>query len=197
MWLDEYAMLVGSFTYRMDEALRSGASAGVLVATPDVRLSKAIQTVEFPALARLSQESHMLLGVVSPLRRSDGSVDEQATAGLYDPIPDFDLADHKHYGADRREDLFSLARDFVIDRMRALRPETERAVLRIDVATRDQASDSDRTGCASVGPRSSNSTSWPVRRVARNRSSRWIATGRRARSAWCPRCRGAPMPCHR
>ncbi|MBK8756128.1 MAG: SAVED domain-containing protein [Actinomycetales bacterium] len=145
VWLDEYAMLVGSFTYRMDEALRSGASAGVLVATPDVRLSKAIQTVEFPALARLSQESHMLLGVVSPLRRSDGSVDEQATAGLYDPIPDFDLADHKHYGADRREDLFSLARDFVIDRMRALRPETERAVLRIDVATRNQASDSDRT----------------------------------------------------
>ena len=44
VWLDEYAMLVGSFTYRMDEALRSGASAGVLVATPDVRLSKAIQT---------------------------------------------------------------------------------------------------------------------------------------------------------
>ena len=64
VWLDRYAMLVGSFRYRMDEALQSGPSAGVLIATPEVTLSQAIQTVEFPTLARLARDNGMLVGVV-------------------------------------------------------------------------------------------------------------------------------------
>lgn len=145
VWLDRYAMLVGSFRYRMDEALQSGPSAGVLIATPEVTLSQAIQTVEFPTLARLARDNGMLVGVVTTARRDDGSVDEQATASLYGEVEGFYLAGHKQYAADRADDLRALARDLVVDRMRALRHETDRSVLRIDVATRNQPSESDRT----------------------------------------------------
>jgi len=71
VWFDVDDLAPGDLERRLREALRSGLSGGVLLLTPGVAGSRAVEKVELPELLQLEENADFTLVVASALERPD------------------------------------------------------------------------------------------------------------------------------
>lgn len=70
VWLDEADLWLGDTNRRLEQALITGLSGGVLVVTPDVAHSTVIRRVEVPRLLELEADPAFLLAVANTIGHS-------------------------------------------------------------------------------------------------------------------------------
>jgi hypothetical protein len=136
VWLDRDDMPPGETNTRLAEALASGLSGAVLVATEDIqpkKTSDAIHEIELPTLLNLNVDPRFTLAVVATVPRVDDlqRADRTRTPELYGRSETEALT---HYSS-LDSSLDSMGADFAKQRLRQLRAARSEA-LTIDIQTR-------------------------------------------------------------
>ena len=75
VWHDKSDLLPGDTNIRLEEALLSGLSGAALLATPEIELSRAVQTIELPQLLELERNPGFTFSVLSAVEREPGKLD--------------------------------------------------------------------------------------------------------------------------
>lgn len=136
VWLDRDDLPPGETDTRLEEALASGISGALLIATPEVGIRKphdAIHDIEAPLIMdTLAKARDFTLVVLNTEARSPGKVDRDAPNRLYGRS---DLAGITQYSAVDRS-IDKMGRALAIDRMSKLRSARGADPLTIDLQTR-------------------------------------------------------------
>lgn len=136
VWLDQDDLPPGDTDTRLRDALASGISGAVLVATPNVGIRKAhdaIHDIEAPMiLDTLSKAPDFTLVVLNTVAVSPGKIDRHAPNGLYGRS---DLAGLTQYSAVDGS-IERIGRALAVNRMSKLRSARGTDPLTIDLQTR-------------------------------------------------------------
>jgi hypothetical protein len=135
VWRDVDDLRLGDTDERLDQALASGLSGGVLLVTPGIEGSAVIRNVELPRLLELEKEAAFILAVGSTVRGPDGHLDYKAPDRLLDQ-PAGTLGRLNQHGADSRAGLVKIAREIALHRVSRLTPTEGPRVLHVSVQTR-------------------------------------------------------------
>ena len=136
VWLDRNDMPPGEIDTRLREALESGLSGAVMVATPDVAHRKdhdAILDIEAPTIFdELDLNPDFTLAVLNTGVTATGELDHKAPARWYG------RTDGKNYNQFCPADgsIATLGESMARDRLRKMRPRRDDSVLTIDLQTR-------------------------------------------------------------
>lgn len=109
VWQDQTDLPPGDTEQRLDEALASGLSGGVLVVTPEIAKSGVIRHQELPRLLDLAQDRDFVMAVASTIVRANGHLDYGAPDRLLDQPGAFGSL--KQYQLSDRDGLAVLVRD--------------------------------------------------------------------------------------
>lgn len=135
VWHDKTDLPPGDIGRRLEEALRSGLSGGVLVTSSEASESEVIQEVEAPTLLRLSEGGDFTFAVGSLLTKPGSSrLDLDAPDRILGFRPGT-LRKYKQYALNDAESRCELARSLAIQRMKLLSAQRV-AEIGVDIQTR-------------------------------------------------------------
>lgn len=109
VWQDQTDLPPGDTEQRLDEALDSGLSGGVLVVTPEIAKSGVIRHRELPRLLELADDRDFVMAVASTVRKASGDPDYRAPDRLLEQPGVFGSL--KQYDVSDRDGLAVLVRD--------------------------------------------------------------------------------------
>ena len=132
VWLDQSDLPPGDTERRLEEALQSGLSGGVLVVTPDIAASSVIKEIELPRLLRLEAEEAFSLSIASTIEAEAGGLDYSAPDRLLSRTAS-DLKGLHQDPAFTSGDIANIAHSHCRQRMEALRERIESAGQVIDI----------------------------------------------------------------
>ena len=132
VWLDQSDLPPGDTERRLEEALQSGLSGGVLVVTPDIAASSVVKEIELPHLLRLEAEGAFSLSIASTIEAEAGGLDYSAPDRLLSRTVS-DLRGLRQDPALTSRDIANIARSHCRQRMEALRERIESAGQVIDI----------------------------------------------------------------
>lgn len=138
VWQDQTDLPPGDTEQRLEEALRSGLSGAVVLATPELALSGVVRHVELPRLRELARDPEFVLAVANGVRRADGTLDYDAPDRLLG-LPPRSLGSFNQYAAYDRGGLIELVRELVafrVGRFAAAQAGTGGRPLHVSMQTR-------------------------------------------------------------
>ena len=130
VWRDRTDLRPGTTTDRLEQALTSGLSAGVLVVTPDIVDSDIVRERELPRLLQLDDDPAFSLCIANTVARggSDSKCDYDAPDRLLRLAPTRTLADKKQVNMLDPTGEVEIVRDLLMHRMEQRKPVIRRDV---------------------------------------------------------------------
>lgn len=140
VWVDRDDFPPGDTDQRMEEALASGISGAIIVVTPEIAESKAVQAIELPRILDLAEENPSFTLAIAntiPDPRDPSRPDYGAPDRLLREPTSERLAKITQYltVVEKLETLERLAADFIRERLRVYPLATE-AILVVDIESR-------------------------------------------------------------
>jgi len=144
VWLDATDLPPGEIGRRLDEALASGLSGGVLIVTPEVSNSTTIRMLEAPRLLDLAADSSFSLAVVNAVTKFGSTDLDRLAPQTLLAIDSKGLGDLKQYAFNDEpqssEGIHELGRWMALRRLRIVRGGREHEPFVIDIQSRESAS---------------------------------------------------------
>lgn len=147
VWRDRDDLPPGDTEARLEQALASGISGGILVTTPDVGNSRIVKTLEAPRLLELHREHEVFaLGITNAVATVTGGTDYSAPDRLLETRPGT-LSGVDQQSAER-DGLLTTVRGLVWHRIASLRTRIDAVdqTFHLSLQTRNTPQVYDRTG---------------------------------------------------
>ncbi|MDR6556843.1 integrative and conjugative element protein (TIGR02256 family) [Arthrobacter pascens] len=142
VWRDRSDLRPGTTTDRLEQALTTGLSAGVLVVTPDIAASTIVKDRELPRLIQLDQDARFSLCIANEVPRADDSKkpDYAAPDRLLGLAPASTLGDKKQSNSRTVSGRLEIVRDLLMHRIEQRKEEisTSGRALTVHTQTRTE-----------------------------------------------------------
>lgn len=128
VWRDRSDLRAGTTTDRLEKALTTGLSGGVLVVTPDIEKSTIVKERELPRLLQLSKDPSFSLCVANeiPNPKDPKRPDYAAPDVLLGLAPSTTLGDMKHSYSRTQVGRLEIVRDLLMHRIEQRKPSIDR-----------------------------------------------------------------------